>query len=176
MSDLYDQIVGQRGRLESIVARIPGFRGYQDKQARRKADRMLRDYVAGQLSEQIARMVRLEKKLLNQGGLSHMSEAREAKTKMQTYHDRVKTAAPKYSGMWSSMKIGSEELERIYSFDEAQIRYVDRFSNALDELEAAIDSGEGIDDAIASVYDSAVEANEAFALRDDVLTNLSQSL
>ena len=46
MSDLYDQIVSQRGQFERLIARIPGFRGYVDKGARRTADRMLRDQIA----------------------------------------------------------------------------------------------------------------------------------
>ncbi len=176
MSDLYDQIVGQRGTLEKIVARIPGFRGYQDSQARRKADRMLRDHIAEQLDQRVDHMVRIERTMLDKGGLAHMSRTREVKTKMQTYRDRVKTAAPKYSGLFSSMKIGAEELEKIYSFDESQIRYADRLTDALNGLEQAVAADEGVEEALSALYDVAVEANEAFSLREDVLTNLNKSL
>jgi hypothetical protein len=176
MSDLYDQIVQQRGSLEQLVARIPGFRGYQDKQARRTADRMLRDYIAGQITQRVDRLVRIEKVILNNMGMEYMPKTRDAKGKVQHFHDKVKTAAPGYSGMWAQMKIDSEALERIYSFDEAMIRYVERIDLALDRLEQAAMSREGLDEAIWELDGVAAEAIQAFDLRDDVLTELSTKL
>ncbi len=55
MSDLYDQIVNQRGSFEQLLARLPGFRGYVDKGARRTADRMLRDHLSDQLGQRVNR-------------------------------------------------------------------------------------------------------------------------
>ena len=55
MSELYDQIVSQRGSMQRLLARIPGFRGYQDKAERRNADMMLRDHIAGELAKRVKR-------------------------------------------------------------------------------------------------------------------------
>jgi hypothetical protein len=176
MSDLYDRIVSQRGSLERLVARIPGFKGYQDKAARRKADRMLRDFIVGEIDKRVSRMVQIEKLVLDKAGLSYMSKTRSTKDKMQMYQDRLKAAAPGYSAMWAANKIGAEELEKLYSFDENQIRYADKFDKALDALEKAVSSKEGIDDALAALDQLAQEANDAFLLREDVLTNLDKSL
>ncbi len=176
MSDLYEQIVSQRGSFERLIARVPGFRGYVDKGARRDADRMVRDYIADQLSQRINRLVQIERKLLDGGGLSSMSKTNSAKTKLQTYRDRVKAAAPGYSGFGEAVKVGDEELERLYSFDEALIRYIDKFDAALDALDQSVSSGEGVDEAIASLDQLTLEANDAFSLREDVLTNINKSL
>lgn len=176
MSDLYDKIVSQRGSLERLFARIPGFRGYQDKAARREADRMLRDHIAAEIAKRINRLVQIEKSLLGSGGLSYMTKTRNVKDRLQLYHDRVKAAAPGYSAMWAANKIGSEELEKIYSFDEAQIRYVDQFDSALDQLQQAVSSKGEIDAALSELDTIAMEANNAFGLREDVLTNLDKSL
>jgi len=176
MSDLYDQIVSQRGSLERLVARIPGFGGYLDKAARRTADRMIRDFVADALQQRIDRLAGIERKLLDGGGLQYMSETRSAKTKLQIFHDRVKAAAPGYSALDSAVKIGSAEMEKLYSFDEAQIRYTDQLDEALNALEQAAITNSGVEDAIAAVAKAADEANEAFSLREDVLTNLGKSL
>ncbi|MCU0499433.1 MAG: hypothetical protein MUF87_18945 [Anaerolineae bacterium] len=176
MTELYDRIMEQKGSFERLVARIPGFKGYQEKQARRTADRMLRDYIAGEIEKRVDRLVRSERRILDKLGLGLMTKTREAKTAMQTYHDMVKTAAPKYDGMWAQMKIGSVELEKIYNFDEAQIRYVDRFDELLTALEAAIESKDGVETAVENLYAAANEAQDAFSLRDQVLTDLSKSL
>lgn len=176
MSELYDQIVNQRGSVERLIARLPGFGGYMERASRRTADRMLRDYLVGQIAERINRLTNIEKGLLDAGGLMHMSKTRSAKTKLQTFRDRLKAAVPGYSGFFAAVKIGEAELEKLYSFDEAQIRYVDRLDEVLGQLEEAVQSQGDIGAALSAVDALAVEANEAFKLREDVLMNLDKSL
>ncbi len=176
MTELYDQIVSQRGSVERLIARLPGFGGYMERASRRTTDRMLRDYMVGEIGERINRFTNIEKALLEGGGLMHMTRTRSAKTKLQTYQDRVKAAVPGYSGFFAAVKIGEAELDKLYSFDEAQIRYVDRLDETLDQLDEAVKSKGDIDSALASVDALAVEANEAFRLREDVLINLDKSL
>lgn len=168
-SELYEKIVSQRGRLESIIARIPGFRGYQEKQARRTADRLLRDHIADELDKRVARLIRAEKRILDDGGLKYMSATRSVKTKLQTYRDRVQTAAPKYDGMFAQIKIGTDELDKIYAFDEAQLQYLDDIDSAISAIEAAIKSPDTLKDAIDGLDLVIGEADDAFKLRDDVI-------
>jgi maltooligosyltrehalose synthase len=175
MSELYDKIVSQRGSLDNLLLKIPGFRGYVDRGDRRKADRMLRDYIAERLQERIHRLARIEKDLLDNGGMSFMSKTSSVKTKMQTYHDRVKAAAPGYSGFFEAVKVDEAALEELYSFDEAQARYINQFDTALDALAQAAGSNQGVDEAIKTLDALAVEANDAFSLREDVLTDLDKS-
>ena len=176
MSELYDKIVSERGSFEKMVASIPGFKGYQDKQAQRKADTMLREFAAGKIQQLVDKLVQTEKLILDNIGMSYMSRTRDLKGRIQLYHDKVSTAAPKYSGMWAQMKIGPDELEKIYSFDEAQIRYIEALDLTLDELKQAALSQEGLDQAIMNANSAVNEAIDAFALRDDVLTGFSESL
>lgn len=174
-SELYNQIVSQRGSLENLVAKIPGFKGYHEKQARRSADRLLRDHLVSEVDKHIKHYNRLQNDLLDGGkGLAHMSRAREVKSKMQAYRDKVATAAPKYSAMWAQIKITEETLDRIYAFDEAQFRFLLQFEVALGEFETAINDGEGVKDAMEKVYDVAVTASDAFDMRDDEILNLGK--
>ena len=176
MSELYDQIVNQRGSVEGLINRIPGFRGYMNRADRRAADRMLRDFIAGEIADRIQRLTNIEKAILDGGGLMLMSKTKSAKTKIQTYQDRVKAAAPGYAGFFAAIKIDEEELQRLYSFDEAQIRYVDTFDEALDQLDEAVKTQGDMETAVSNLDAVAVEANDAFNLREDVLTNLDKSL
>lgn len=176
MSDLFDRIVGDRGSLERLLARIPGFRGYMDKGNRRAADRMVREYLAGQLKAQINRLAQIERQVLDSGGFSYMSKTNSAKTKLQTYHDRVLAAMPGYAGLDDAVKIEEEELDRLYAFDESQIRYVDQIKAAVDGLEAAAIANSGLDEAIRGLDSATIEANEAFTLRADVILNIGKSM
>lgn len=176
MSDLYARISGERGSFERLLMRIPGFEGYMNNKARRSADRMVRDYVADRLSERINRLAEIEKTLLDSGGLTYMSKTNAVKTRMQHYRDRVKTAAPGYSGFFADIDIGPEQLETIYMFDELLIKYADQFQTALDALEQAVTNKSGIDEAIAVLDRLGGEANESFSKRDDLLIGFGNSL
>ncbi len=176
MSELYDRITSQPGSLERLIKRIPGFAGYLDKKARRTADRMLRDHIADELSRRINRLAEIEKTILDNGGLSYMSKTSSAKSKLQHFRDLVKTAAPGYSGIMEAIKIGPDEMDKLYSFDEALIAYADKFDGALNTLAKAATDKTGINEAIAGLDALTIEANDAFTLRDDVLTNLSKSV
>jgi len=174
MSELYDKIVNQRGSLSRLVAKIPGFRGYQEGAARRQADTMIRDHISGEVDELVKKFARLEKRILEGGGLKYMSKTREVKSKMQAYRDRIKTAPPKWSGMFAQVKVTNEDLEKIYAFDEAQMRYVDDIAEKIEAIEAAFKDDVDIMDALYDLEDKAAEANEAFQMRDNVLLELDR--
>jgi hypothetical protein len=175
MDDLYSRIVSQRGSAEqSLIKHLPGFRGYMEMNARRQADRMVRDQVAEQLRQQLSRLSVIEITLLDSGGLKYMSKTRSAKTKFQTLIDRIATEAPGYSGFFDSIKIGANDLEVVYAFDLALMEYVDKFKTKLDTLQQAArdNNAETIDAAIADLDSLTIEANDAFSLRDNVLKGL----
>lgn len=176
MSDLYSQIMNnRRGALERIVSRIPGFGGYLDRAARRTADRLLRDHIAGQVDRLIKRVATAERRLLDNGGMMHMSATQSAKAAMQLYHDRLKGAAPGYSGFFEAIRIDAEELDLLYGFDELQMAHVDRLEAAVDAFAEAAQSGDGVAEAIRALEDTAREANDAFQQREDQLLNIQLS-
>lgn len=174
MSDLYDKIINDRGSLSNLVAKIPGFRGYQEGAARRQADTMIRDHIAKEVDELVRKFTRVEKRILDSGGLAHMSKTREVKSKIQAYRDRIKTAPPKWSGLFAQVKVTNEDLERIYAFDEAQMRYVDDIAVKIEAIENAIKADVDFSDALMDLEDKAAEASEAFQMRDDVLLQLDK--
>lgn len=175
-SKLYDEIVSQRGFLERLVARIPGFKGYHEKEARRDADTMLREQIASEIEQLVTHFNRAELKILDKHGMVGMAKVREIKSKLQSYADLVRTAAPKYSAMFAQIKVTEADLDKIYAFDEAQFRFVAKLDNALERLDNALSAGEDHQDALEKVLDTAQEAIDAFAMRDDVLLEISQTL
>jgi hypothetical protein len=140
--------------------------------ARRQADRLIREHVADQLKVQLNRLVEAEKMLLDAGGLSFMSRTRSAKTKFQTFIDRIATDAPGYSGFFDAVKIGEDDLSVVYAFDLALLDYVEKFALTLEALRDAVLRGEGIEEAIRTLDALTIEANEAYGLRENVLKGI----
>lgn len=171
-NNLYNRIVSERGSFERMVERLPGFGGYMEMSARRQADRMLREQVVARLKEQLNRLAQIEKTLLDNGGLSYMSKTRSAKTKFQTFIDRIATDAPGYSGFFDANKIDALDLQVVYAFDEALLDYVEKFRSRLDELNAAAMKNEGVDEQIRELDALTIEANEAYSLRENVLMGI----
>lgn len=171
-TDLYEKIVSERHGLERIVAKIPGFKGYKEMSARREADRMIREHVVKLLKEQMNRLVSAEKKMMQSGGLAAVGRSKDAKMKFQTYIDRVNTAAPGYSGFYSANKIGPQDLEKVYAFDASLLDYVEKFREQIDHLGKTIAEKGDLDQAVGLLQALAEEANSAFSLRDNVLTEI----
>ena len=175
-SELYHEIVSQRGSFEQLVARIPGFKGYHEKNARREADTLLRRHLANELQQLVDRFAKVEKRILDNGGLRFMSRTREVRTRLQSYVDRVRTETPGYSGMWAQIKVDEDALDRLYAFDEAQFRYKLKLDTAIMKLEDSVKDNEDFSDEVQAVEDAANEAIEAFKLREDVILRLNDTL
>lgn len=175
-SDLYDKILAQQGSLEKLIRRVPGFKGYYEKADRRAADRMLRDQLTTQIDAIIRRYGDLQRDVLDGGkGLKHMNRMREVKTRLQSYRDVVAAAAPKDSGMFASIKVTKETLDRIYSFDEAQFVYINDIKAAMEGLETAMNNEDDalLGDALNNLYDVVTEARDAFQLRDEEIFKMA---
>src|SRR5258708_856373 len=173
MTDLYQRIVAQRSSFENLMAKVPGYRGYKEATDRRADDRMIREHVVALLKQQFMRLVDVEKKILPAGGLAQASVTREAKSSLKNFIDRVNTAMPGYSGFYDAQKVGPEQLEKIYSFDAALLSYADKVRDAITALDAAAADKAALPGAVTQLEAVGTEANAAYALRENVLTEIA---
>jgi len=50
--DFLERVKGAMGGLESFISKVPGYKGYKEKELRREADKLLRDHLVRQFEEQ----------------------------------------------------------------------------------------------------------------------------
>jgi hypothetical protein len=174
MNDLYNKIVSDRGTLENLLSKIPGFSGYMEQSSRREADRTIRDHVAGLLQAQINRLANIERDIISGSGIGFMEKSKSVKTKLENLRRRIASDTPGYSGFFATHKIGPEELAKAYAFDAAMVEYADQIGAALDELGNAASSGEGIGEALSALDSIVLEANQAYDLRDGVFNGIEE--
>ena len=170
MVDSYGKVQESQSGLEKILAKIPGWGGYQERQNRRKADQLLRQTLAEKLAIQRRNLDTAQKDLINHGKIDLIDDVGSAVTQLQTFIDRVRTATYGYSGMFDAVKVNEDELEQMYNFDAALFEYEDRLAAATDRLREAISIGEGIVETIRIIQDICREANATFDQRDHTLT------
>ena len=169
MSDLYERVSEARTGLEKLIGQIPGYKGYKEKEMRRESDKLLRETLATHMEQQRQRMDELQKQLITAGRFEYLDEMGNAVTKLQTFIDRVRKATYGYAGLFDAVRVKEEELDRIYDFDARLLEYVERLSAALNTLETAIPSGEGLAEAVRQVLSICSEANRTFDEREQVI-------
>ena len=173
MTDLYHHISGSHSRMQSLMAHLPGYSGYQENTDRRAADRLIRDHVASTFRAQLAEFVTAQKSVLNSpNGLAHMSTLHDIQSQWQVLIDRISSAMPGYAGFYDAVKIGPDELEKLYNFDEALLGQTDKFKAALETLNTAIHSNEGLDPAISGLASTITTAAGVFNQRYGVISGL----
>lgn len=170
VTDLFEQIKGDRGRIESFVGKFPGYKGYKEKEMRREADKLLRDTLARRVEEQWRRLPDIQKQLLSAGQIQWLDDVEGATMKLQTFIDRLKTATYGYAGFFDAVRVKEEQLDQLYNFDMALDEHVDAIAAAVDALSSAATNKEGIGEAISGLTSAASTANETLNRRKDVIT------
>ncbi len=169
MGDIYEKVKDSRNLVEKLGSIIPGWKGYQERQERRKADQLMRQTLAEKLVGQRKRLDVAQKALIEAGKIDLVDDVGSAVTQLQTFIDRVRLASYGYSGLFDAVKINQAELEQMYNFDAALFEYVDRLDAANDRLREAIDTGEALKETVRIIQDICREANSTFDEREHVI-------
>jgi hypothetical protein len=169
MPDYRPRVEESQGSFRKLVARLPGFKGYIAKEARREADKMLRTYIGRQLDQQRTRMQQLGTKLATSGNLNAVTALEQVRMRLQTISDKIKTATYGYAGFFDAATVNEKELDALYDFDNSLMAEVDAITAAVTALTTAA-KGDAFDEALAAVG-SAIEDLSAFWMkRNDVVT------
>jgi hypothetical protein len=166
--DLRDVVTEGMGGFERLVAKIPGYKGYKQKEMRREADKLLRDHIYGVLVEQRGRIEDIQGEL----GVEHIEYVEQigkARRRVQTLADTVHTAAYGYAGLFDAVKVKEEELDALYAFDDDLLTQSDAIAERIDSLQAAIDSGESLKGAIRDLTSTITELQNLYNRRKDVI-------
>jgi len=128
---LLDNIKDEMSGFEKLVAKIPGYAGYKEKELRREADRLLRDHIVQAMRTVLRDLDALQTDLISAGKFGLLDEVGSATTQIQTFIDRVRTAAYGYGGLFDAVRIKEDDLDRVYQFDAALVDYAERIQGAI---------------------------------------------
>ncbi len=174
MPDFYKKITDMHGGLEQVVRKVPGFRGYFARQDRRAADRLLREKLVLGFSEQLNEFNRVQRLLVEAGGLNNMDRVRAVDSKLRLFLDRVQSAPSGYAGMFDSLKVDEVALERVYAFDSALLIYLDQLASGLRRLEEVVGSV-SVGDVLNELDILAGEVSATFSHRSEAMHGLQDS-
>jgi hypothetical protein len=138
MGDIVGQIKDQRGGFVKLLAKIPGFKGYMEKESRRDADKLVRDTIAGRFTAQLDRLSAVQSDLIPSGGFEFLDDVEQAAVKLRTFIDRVKTAPRGYAGLFDAVQVKEDQLEQLYNFDFQLLGEVDNLARVIDGCQVAM--------------------------------------
>lgn len=175
MGDFYKKIGESQSSVEQLVRRVPGFKGYFEREDRRAADRLLREKLVLVLRERVDEFGRLQRHLVDSGGLQYMERVRMIDGRLRTFIDKIESAAGGYAGLFDALKIDAAALARVYAFDSALFAYGDQLATGLKRFDEAIGSG-----SLSGVLDElevlVAEAVNTFGHRVEAMRGLQESV
>lgn len=117
MSNGYEDARGQRNFLERLGDKIPGYRGFQDRELRRDVDRLQREHLASELGRLKAVLRERARDYTDAGKVGALSGFDRLDRQLDGLSQTVRFSDYGATGLFDPVKIGDAELQRIYEFD-----------------------------------------------------------
>ena len=163
----------ERSGLEKFLGKLPGIKGYREKEMRRDADKQVREQLAHRLESRRAKLTALQGDLLEGGGLQWVDDVERVVGRLQLFIDRVKTASYGYAPLWGLDKVDETDLDRLAVFDQDLFEQIEPLDAAIGKLEEAVGANSGIKDALKEVGDLVKGLNETFNRRSEIIKNIA---
>jgi hypothetical protein len=171
--DLREKVTEALGGLEQLAVKVPGYKGYKEKEMRREADKLLREQLARQFEEQRRRIPDLQKQLISSGQIGFLDDLESGGMKLQFLVDRLKTTSYGYAGFFDAIKVKEAQLDALYEFDNALMDEVPNVAAGINSVSEAIIAKEAVAEAIGNLVSTIQGINDTFSKRQDVILQAS---
>lgn len=170
MSNGFEEAKAQRNWLERLGEKIPGFRGFQDRELRRDVDKSLREHVAAQVGRVKGKLREAARDYTDAGKIAILDRFERLDRRFDGLSQSIRFADYGATGLFDAVKIGEEELARIYEFDLSLL-------DDVGELEAAVErvpppEGGDAESALDSLLAAVRAVESKWARREEVISNV----
>ena len=173
MGDLFQQVNDDQDVIKNLLSKVPGFKGYIERENRRSSDKILRELIAQRYQDEWKRVSSLQRDLVNEGELKYVGDLESAALKISQFSDRIKTAAYGHSSFFEAVKINEEELQTLYEYDNKLLQSADEIGRAIDNVSSSIGT-DGMPAAIRNLVSISQEAVDLFNHRSEVFLSYSE--
>ena len=172
MSDIKDEIfqkvTGSMDIFKKLASKIPGFKGYVERQNRRDSDKLIRDTIFRRFRELESRVSDLQVEFINQGEIKYTDDLEKAALRLRTFADRVRTAPRGYSSLFEAVKINEAELAQLYEYDATLLDKSEEIGHAIDNVQSSVGT-DGLPAAIRNLQSLSKECVKAYDRRQEVV-------
>jgi hypothetical protein len=177
MTDGYDEARSQRNVLEKLVDKIPGFRGFQDRELRRDVDKMQREHLAAELGRIKGEVRERARGYTDAGKIAALNGFDRLDRQLDGLSQAIRFSDYGASGFFDPVKIGDAELQRLYQFDLSVLEDVNGLEGEIATI--PVPSGGGGADDPAAALDRVLQRVRGLAdkwkQRELVISNVVQT-
>jgi hypothetical protein len=167
---LFDKVTGDMDIFKKLLSKIPGFKGYMERQARRDSDKLLRDTIFQRFRELEGRVSTLQSEFINAGEIGFVDDLEASAIKLRTFADRIRMAPRGYSSLFEAVKINEEELAKLYEYDAALLDMGDQVNSAIDNVQSSVGT-DGLPAALRHLEQLSRQCVEAYERREQVVAS-----
>jgi hypothetical protein len=136
MSDGFDEARAKRNFLERLGEKIPGYRGFQDRELRRDVDRLLREHLAAGLGRLKAALRDRARAFTDAGKIGALNGFDRLDRQLDGLSQAIRFSDYGVTGLFDPVKIGEPELARLYEFDLSVVDDLARLEGEIAALPA----------------------------------------
>lgn len=131
----------QEGTLERLMRNIPGFGGYLDRERRRDADKLQRDFMAKQLGAIKRKIQNAQEEVLASGNLSLVERFDKVNNRLDRVVERLSHASYGYAGFFDAHEVNEAELQSVYEHDLGLLNEITMLDGTATSLAGSPDPG-----------------------------------
>ena len=174
MNDILDKVTGESDFIKKILSKLPGFRGYVEREDRRNADKLLRESIADRYEGQWQRISALQKNAIENGEIDKIDDLESSAIKVRQFIDRIRTATYGYAGFFDVIKVETDELNAIYQYDLQLLDLEEELSRAVDNVESSFGT-DGLPAAIRHLETLSQNSLDVFNHRKEVIVSMVET-
>lgn len=134
MSDIINKVKEERTLLEKIVSYVPGYHGYKEKELRREADKIVREYTVNKLNEIKTILNDVFKEIADSNDVETFSTANRVSAVLDRLINKIEHANYGYSGFFDAVKVKEEKLDKLLEFDYTILENINSLRDAANNI------------------------------------------
>jgi len=156
---------------ERILAALPGFRGYKEKEIRRESDRLIRNHLYQRLMEGRADLRATFQTLSDRRVQEVLSDMDRLTMRFDRVSEKINHASYGYAGFFNIVKIEEEKLDKMIEFDNGLLDGVDNIIEEVNTFrkEATRQDFQNARNHITNLNDMLEALEETFEQRHEVI-------
>ncbi len=156
---------------ERILAEIPGFRGYKEKELRRESDKLLRNHIYRKLAEARKDLKEVFQKLSDRRLHEVLKDMDRFLMRFDRVSEKINHASYGYAGFFNILKVEEEKLDKMTAFDNELFGYVEKIVKETNAFKGEVMKGkiEKTTEHIQTLSSSLESLEEKFDERQEVI-------
>ncbi|MCE9584247.1 MAG: hypothetical protein K8T20_17310 [Planctomycetes bacterium] len=169
---IFDKSQSQRSGFEKFLAKIPGFKGYLNKEWRRESDKLERAQIAKAFDDSREPLRRTVQKFSDAGSfdsLRAISGMDTLEKLIEKVGNRIRYADYGYSGFFDAVKVDEAALDKLYAFDVGMYEKAEQLSKRSAVMPTLVGDADALKAEIEMLTQLVRDIDREFDLREKVL-------